>query len=100
MIIAAVTVHMKNGWLAIAEGSSSMFANDRTIGAIDRLDKAKEILREYGNYDWLTGNGSIVVLNNGIEFAATYFVMLLMLFFVGAERYASIDYWVRQRFMS
>ena len=99
MVVAAVTVHMKNGWLAIAEGAGSLFANERTIGAIDRLDKAKEILREYGNYDWLTGNGSFVVLNNGIEFAATYFVMLLVLFFIGAGRYVSIDYWLRKRFM-
>ncbi len=99
MIVAAVTVHMKNGWLAIAEGTGSLFANERTIGAIERLDKAKEILREYGNYDWLTDNGSFVVLNNGIEFAATYFVMLLVLFFIGAGNYVSIDYWLRKRFM-
>ncbi len=99
MAVAAVTVHWKNGWLAIAEGSGSLFANERTVGAIERLDKAKEILREYGHYDWLTQNGSFVVLNNGIEFAATYFIMLLTLFFIGAGRYASIDYWIRRRFM-
>ena len=99
MLVAAVTVHMKNGWLAIAEGTGSLFANERTIDAIERLDKAKEILREYGNYDWLTSNGSFVVLNNGIEFAATYFVMLLVLFFIGAGNYVSIDYWLRKRFM-
>jgi uncharacterized membrane protein YphA (DoxX/SURF4 family) len=99
MGVAAVTVHWKNGWLAIAEGPGSMFANERTIGAIERLDKAKEILHEVGNYDWLTSQGSIVVLNNGIEFAATYFVMLLLLFFIGAGRYVSIDYWLHQRFM-
>ena len=42
---------------------------------------AREILREYGNYDWLTSSGSFAILNNGIEFAATYLVMLLALFF-------------------
>ena len=99
MIVAALTVHIKNGWLAIAEGPGSLFANERTLGAIDRLDRAKEILREYGHYDWLTENGTFVVLNNGIEFAATYFVMLLVLFFIGAGRYVSIDYWLRRRFM-
>lgn len=97
MVVAAGTVHWQNGWLAIAEGSSSLFSSDRTIGAIERLDRAKEILREYGNYSWLTENGSFVVLNNGIEFATTYFVMLLTLFFIGAGRYTSIDYWIRQR---
>ena len=99
MVVAALTVHWQNGWLAIAEGAGSLFANERTLGAVERLDKAKEILREYGNYDWLTGNGSFVVLNNGIEFAATYFVMLLVLFFIGAGKYVSVDYWLRKRFM-
>jgi len=95
MVVAAVTVHWQNGWLAIAEGTSSLFANERTIGAVERLDRAKEILREHGNYDWLTENGSVVILNNGIEFATTYFVMLLVLFFIGAGRYLSLDYWVK-----
>ena len=95
MIIAAVTVHLQNGWLAIAEGSG-FFASERTAGAIERLDRAKEILRENANYDWLTENGSIVVLNNGIEFAATYTIMLLVLFFVGPGK-ASIDHLISKK---
>lgn len=94
MIVAMVTVHWQNGWLAIAEGSG-FFANDRTIAAVDRLDRAKSILQEHGNYSWLTEQGSIVILNNGIEFAATYFVMLLVLFFYGAGSYLSLDYWIK-----
>ncbi len=90
MLIAAFSVHIQNGWLAIATGSG-IFATDRTIGAIERLDKAKEILKEHGNYDWLTENGSLVVLNNGIEFAATYFIMLLVLFYIGSGK-ASIEH--------
>ena len=93
MIVAMVTVHWQNGWLAIAEGSQSLFSTDRTIAAVERLDRAKDILQTHGNYEWLTENGSIVVLNNGIEFAATYFIMLLVLFFYGAGRFASVDYW-------
>jgi len=96
MIIAAVTVHWQNGWLAIAEGSG-LFATERTAGAMERLEVAKSILQEHGNYDWLTGNGSFVVLNNGIEFAATYFIMLLVLFFAGAGNYVSLDYWIARR---
>ena len=96
MIIAATTVHMKNGWLAIAEGSG-FFANDRTMAAIDRLDRAKDILKEHGNYSWLTENGSFVILNNGIEFAATYFIMLLVLFFYGPGK-ASLDYFIEKRY--
>ncbi len=94
MVVAAVTVHWQNGWLAIAEGSGSLFATERTIGAIERLDRAKDILRDHGSYDWLTENGSLVILNNGIEFAATYFIMLLTLFFIGGGRYLSLDHWL------
>ena len=55
------------------------------------------LLREHGNYDWLTETGSITVLKNGIEFAATYFIMLLALFFTGAGRYLSLDYWIARK---
>lgn len=96
MIVAAVTVHLQNGWLAIAEGSG-FFASDRTAGAIERLDRAKDILRENANYDWLTENGSLVILNNGIEFAATYTIMLLVLFFIGPGK-ASIDHLIYKKF--
>lgn len=99
MIVAAVTVHLQNGWLAIATGSG-IFATERTAGAIERLNVSKEILKEHGNYSWLTENGNLVILNNGIEFAATYFIMLLVLFFIGAGRFFSVDYWIRKHFIS
>ena len=35
-----------------------------------------------------------MILNNGIEFGATYFIMLLVLFYFGAGRLVSLDYWV------
>lgn len=97
MIVAAVTVHWQNGWLAIAEGSG-LFATEHTQAAVERLDKAKEILKEHGNYEWLTEHGNFVVLNNGIEFAATYFIMLLALFFIGGGQYLSVDYWIARRY--
>ncbi|MCK4710054.1 MAG: DoxX family protein, partial [Gammaproteobacteria bacterium] len=50
MLVAMFSVHWSNGWLAIAEGTGSFFASDRTIAAVDRLDKAKDILKEHGNY--------------------------------------------------
>lgn len=96
MIVAAVTVHLQHGWLAIAEGSG-FFATERTVGAVERLDRAKDILKEHGNYSWLTENGNFVVLNNGIEFAATYFVMLLALFYLGAGK-LSVDYFIAKQF--
>lgn len=98
MLVAAFSVHWQNGWLAIADRSQWLFANDRVQGATDRLDKAKEILQEHGNYEWLTESGSFAVLNNGIEFAATYFIMLLVLFFIGGGRYVSTDYWICKTF--
>jgi len=99
MLVAMFTVHWQNGWLAIAEGSGSLFANDRSIAAIERLNQAKEILQEQSNYGWITEHGSLVMLNNGIEFSATYFIMLLVLFFYGAGRYLSIDYWFSKRWV-
>lgn len=97
MLVAALTVHWENGWLAIAD-ASSWLANDRVMEAAERLDRAKEILQNNGNYSWLTGRGSVVILNNGIEFAATYFIMLLSLFFIGGGRYTSVDYWLARKY--
>ncbi|MEH6558951.1 MAG: DoxX family protein [Oceanicoccus sp.] len=97
MLVAAFSAHWQFGWQAIADPSAP-FANERVQESAERLLAAKSILDEYGNYDWLTGRGSLVILNNGIEFAATYFVMLLSLFFTGGGRYTSIDYWLRRRF--
>ena len=97
MIVAALTVHIQNGWLAIAEGSG-FFASDRTMVAVDRLNRAKDILQEHANYDWLTENGSLVMLNNGIEFAATYTIMLIALVYLGAGRF-SIDHFISKRYM-
>lgn len=97
MLVAAFTVHWPNGWLAIADGRSWL-ANERVLEAGDKLDKAKSLLQEYGNYDWLTSSGNLVVLNNGIEFAATYFIMLLALFSLGGGRYTSLDYFIAKRY--
>jgi uncharacterized membrane protein YphA (DoxX/SURF4 family) len=116
MFVAAYSVHLDNGWAAIApsnppvvciEGTEAHAAshvferyikcynvNERTIEASVRLERAKEILREHGNYGYLNGNGSIVKLNNGIEFAAGYLVMLLALMVIGGGRYFSIDYYL------
>ncbi len=93
MLVAMFTVHWENGWLAVAEGQG-FFATERTMGAVERLSQAKDVLREHGNYDYFTENGSLVILNNGIEFSATYLLMLLSLFFTGAGRWLSLDYWI------
>ncbi len=97
MIIAALTVHLPNGWLAVSEGTG-FFANERTLAASDRLSAAKEILQQHGNYEWLTEHGNFVILNNGIEFATTYAIMLLVLIFLGGGRYISVDYWINKNY--
>ncbi|KKN23655.1 hypothetical protein LCGC14_0902760 [marine sediment metagenome] len=99
MLVAAVSVHWKNGWQAIHDPMSP-FASADVGEAIDRLHKAKEILHEYGHYDWLTQHGSLVMLNNGIEFAATYFVMLLVLFSIGGGKFFSIDFWIKKQYLT
>jgi uncharacterized membrane protein YphA (DoxX/SURF4 family) len=88
MAVAAVTVHLQHGWAAIAE----------TPAAAERLAQANALLQENGNYTWLTSEGSFAILNNGVEFAVTYGVMLLALFFIGAGKYVSVDFWLARRF--
>ena len=98
MIIAIFSVHWVNGWQAIADAKFCLFNCADANAAVEKLSAAKEILKTNGNYEWLTEQGSIVILNNGIEFAATYFIMLLTLFFIGSGKYVSIDYWLSQKF--
>ena len=97
MLVAIFSVHISNGWQAIAD-LQSPWAGANTGEALDRLRIAKGILREHGNYDWLTEHGNFVVSNNGIEWAATYLIMLLALLFLGGGKFTSIDYWLAKRF--
>lgn len=93
MLVAIFSVHWENGWLAVSD-ASSWLANERVMEAVERKEKVKEILREHGNYSWLTGRGGVTILNNGIEFAAMYFVMLFSLLCTGGGRYTSLDYYI------
>lgn len=98
MLVAAFSVHWVNGWQAVADAKSPFPPAD-IADAMQRLDAAKGLLQQHGNYDWLTGSGSFVISNNGIEWAATYFIMLLALFFIGGGKYLSADYWIRKKYM-
>ena len=97
MLVAIFSVHWENGWLALSD-ASSWLANDRVLEAVERKSAAISLLKEHGNYSWLTSRGSITILNNGIEFAATYLVMLISLLFTGGGKYTSVDYWIARRF--
>ena len=94
MIVEAGTAHWENGWLVLPETELTMpweWREDLIDDAVERRSRARSILREHGNYKWLTEAGSITILKNGIEWAATYFLMLLTLFFSGAGR-LSVDH--------
>lgn len=101
MIIAATTAHWDKGWHALPEATLTVpweWRKDLIAAGNERKAEIKSILKQHGDYDQLTSAGSITILKNGIEFAATYFLMLLVLFFYGGGRYVSADYWIGQRF--
>ncbi len=103
MAVAAVTAHWTNGWHALPESELTVpweWRTDLIEMAADRKAAAVSLLETHGHYGWLTEAGSFTILKNGIEFAATYFIMLLVLFFTGAGRYASIDYWLKRKWGS
>ncbi len=101
MVVAAATAHWSNGWHALPETTLTVpweWRTDLIEEAVKRKDIARELLQEHGNYSWLTETGSITILKNGIEFAATYFIMLLPLLFFGAGR-ASVDHLLSKRYL-
>jgi putative oxidoreductase len=105
MLVAVFSVHWPNGWAAIADASSWMsdgtiLLNDAVVNSPDKLAAAKDILQQQANYEWLTSSGKFVVLNNGIEFAMTYFIMLFSLFFSGGGKFTSIDYFLAKKFIA
>lgn len=97
MLVAIFSVHWGNGWQAIADPHAP-FANEQVLASADKLDRARELLKEHGNYEWLTSSGKFVILNNGIEFATTYLIMLLSLIAMGSGHYISLDYWLHKKF--
>ena len=93
MLVAAFAVHGENGWLTLSDGNSWL-ANERVIEAQEKKREIRRLMREHGDYRWLTSNGNMTILNNGMQFAITYFLFLLILLFSGGGRYTSLDYWL------
>jgi len=106
MLVALFTAHIQHGWHAIAPadpntniaivtqyvgfpGAKQSLDNAKEVK--QRLSTAKSILQQHGNYKYLTEKGSFVILNNGVEFAFIYLIMLLSLFFTGGGL-LSLDY--------
>ncbi len=111
MVVAATTVHWHNGWFAIAPSnpttSSAQVLDwlsipgakeslENSLEVQERIGKIRGIVEEHGFTDYLYEKGKPSIINNGIEFSAIYFAMLLSLFFVGGGRYVSVDYWLRR----
>ncbi|MFC3031325.1 DoxX family protein [Pseudoalteromonas fenneropenaei] len=109
MLVAMFSVHWQNGWFAITPtsaqtspaqvlawlqvpGASESLSN--SSAAAERLQYIKEMISDSGYSAYLHETGSVVILNNGIEFAASYFVMLLVLFAIGGGRFSSLDHWL------
>ena len=91
MIMAIFTVHIDHGWYTI--GQSAMNPE-----IAERIGAAKEILKENGDYSWLTGQGSFVILQNGIETVVTYIIMLATLVTVGPGK-ISVDYFLGEKLL-
>ncbi len=109
MVVAATSVHADNGWFAItptntdtspakvltwlgSESAKQSLKNSEQ--AAERLAKMRELIEENGYPEWLYEKGNIVILNNGIEFATTYFILLLALILIGAGRFTSLDHYL------
>ena len=91
MLVAIFAVHWESGWYAIYPDTSNQAAlMDQFMGWL------KENVPLW--HRDITQAGRPVLLQNGIEFAATYLVMLVALLFTGAGRYASVDYWIAKYF--
>lgn len=93
MLVAIFAVHIDNGWQAIADPSAP-FANAQVLASADKLERIRELLDSQADADWLSASGPVVILNNGIEFAATYAIMLLALLAMGGGRWVSVDDWL------
>ncbi|MCF2858711.1 DoxX family protein [Pseudoalteromonas sp. SMS1] len=112
MFVAATQVHWHNGWFSVAPANPDTSAAqvfawlgsdtaqkslENSLEVAERLERIKSIVNTHGFPDYLYEKGSVVILNNGIEFAAIYFAMLLSLFFTGGGRFFSLDYWIARK---
>ncbi|MEN8637377.1 DoxX family protein [Pseudoalteromonas distincta] len=115
MVVAATSVHWHNGWFAIAptnpETSAAQVLNwlsipgakeslENSLEVQERIEKIRDLVEEHGFPDYLYEKGKPSILNNGIEFSAIYFAMLLSLFFMGGGRFVSIDYWLKRNILN
>ena len=92
MGVAGALVHWSYGWPAIADkgADSTQRLNDLFIWLAHNFPE---------RYNYVTALGDPVVLNGGIEFSVTYFIMLFTLFLYGGGKYVSVDHWLKKMFI-
>lgn len=86
MVVAAVTVHVEHGWLAIAPSGDEPYRS--------ALALIRETLQGAGVWGDATNHGRIVILQNGWQLAGTYIVCLFALLATGGGRFTSVDYFI------
>lgn len=107
MIVAALSAHLGSGWFAIAPTNAAS-SPARPLAALgipmakeslalaagtqERVSQIRATVDQHARATWLKERGRVVILQNGIEFAMTYLIMLLVLCFYGGGRYCSLDY--------
>ncbi|ABO46492.1 HvfX family Cu-binding RiPP maturation protein [Francisella tularensis] len=92
MGVAGAAVHWAHRWPAIA---------DKTAESTQRLNDLFVWLSQNfpDRYNYVTALGDPVMLNGGMEFSVTYFIMLFTLFLYGGGRYVSVDHWLKKIFI-
>ena len=89
MLVAIKTVHLGKGWFTIGQSALNEEVSKR-------LEFGREILKEHGNNEWLTSEGSFVILQNGLENPVTYIFMLLVVMAFGPGK-ISLDFFLFER---
>ena len=92
MGVAGAMVHWAHGWPAIADKGAE--STQRLNGLLTWLANNFP-----DRYNYVISLGDPTILNGGMEFAVTYFIMLFTLFLYGGGRYVSVDHWLKKIFI-
>ena len=92
MGVAGALVHWSHGWPVIADkgAESTQRLNELFVWLAHNFPE---------RYNYVTALGDPVVLNGGMEFSVTYFIMLFTLFLYGGGKYVSADHWLKKVFI-
>ncbi len=77
-----------NGWHAVTQ-SHALVGQHHGQNFLMWLENTPLAQQPY-----ITALSKPAILQNGVEFSVVYFILLFTLFFIGAGRYVSCDYWL------